>query len=171
MALPSPAQLPEQPFEISLSIRHPTIDPDEISRTLDIQPIEAFRAGDPRPCGSGGMETRVHGDTYWVAVFSPDTWLAQSRVQFFPEEAMRALRRNLRLGGLGRLLEVRLATVCEHLRARQREFLQRLHAEGGRIALRVTLSPREVTSFTLPVAAGRALTELGIAIEFDLAAG
>ena len=169
MALPSPAELPEQPFEVSLSIRHPTIDPDEISRTLDVEPIEAFRAGDPRPGGSGGSEARVHADTYWVAVFSPDTWLAHSPAQLWPEQAIRALRRNLRLGGLG-LLEMRLAMICEHLRARHREFLQRLHAEGGRIALRVTLSPREVTSFTVPLAAGRLLTELGVAIEFDLAA-
>ncbi len=166
MALPSPAQLPEQPFEISLSIRHPAIDPAEISRTLDIEPIEAFRAGDPRAHGSLEAEARTHSETYWVAVFSPDTWPMHALTPFWPEATARALRRNSRLA-----LEVRLAMVCDHLRTRHREFLQRLHAEGGRIALRVTLSPQEVTSFTLPQSVGRALTELGIAIEFDLSAG
>lgn len=166
MALPSPTELPEQPFEISLSIRHPTIDPAEISRTLDIEPIDAFRAGDPRPHGSLEGETRAHPETYWVAVFTPDTWpMQQSLAHFWPEATVRTLRRNVRL-----TLEARLATVCEQLRSRHREFLQRLRAEGGRIALRTTLSPQEIASFTLPAGVGRALIELGIAIEFDFSA-
>ncbi len=165
MALVSPAQLPEQPFEVSLSVRHPTIDPADISRTLGVEPIEVFRAGDPRPHGSLEAEARTHAETYWVAVFGSDTWPMHSLTHLWPEATARALRRNSRLA-----LEMRLAMVCEYLRSRHREFLQRLHAEGGRIALRVTLSPQEVTSFTLPVAAGRALTELGIAIEFDFSA-
>lgn len=166
MALARPTQLPEPPFEISLSVRHPSIDPAEISRTLHLEPVEAFRAGDPRPCEDREIEPRMYAETYWVSVFGPDSWPLRSARHYLPEPATLALLANPRLAGV---LEVRLARVCEYLRARHREFLQRLAAEGGRTALRVTLSP-QVALFTLPLAVGRALTELAIAIEFDFSA-
>ncbi|MGH8254691.1 MAG: hypothetical protein ACRET0_00560 [Steroidobacteraceae bacterium] len=167
MARARPTQLPEPPFEISLSVRHPSIDPAEISRTLHLEPVEAFRAGDPRPCGLRELESRVHAETFWVGVFGPDSWPMRSAQHYLPDPATLALLAHPRLAGM---LEMRLARVCEHLRASHREFLKRLDAEGGRTVLRVTLSPREVASFTLPSAVGRALTELAIAIEFDFSA-
>ena len=42
------ASQPSYPFQLSLRIRHPSIDPASISRELQIEPEHSFRAGDPR---------------------------------------------------------------------------------------------------------------------------
>ncbi len=56
------------PFQLSLHIRHPSVDPAEISRELALESVESFRAGEPRQSRSGLAATTVHGETYWVAV-------------------------------------------------------------------------------------------------------
>jgi hypothetical protein len=36
------------PFQLSLHVRHPSVDPEEISRELGLEATESFRAGGPR---------------------------------------------------------------------------------------------------------------------------
>jgi len=172
---PSPSDDPVVPFEISLRIRHPSIDPAEVSRALDLEPIEAFRAGDPRPGGVRALEKSIHAETVWVAVLGPESWPVRipapgaepSMLRAMRAEYLRAMRRNLRLAS--GLLDWALAWTCARLRARHADFVQRIRAEGGEVALLVMISPREVRSFSLLPAVGAALTELGISIELAFA--
>ena len=56
------------PYQLSLHVRHPSVDPEEISRELGLEAAESFRAGAPRHSRSGVAATTVHPETYWVAV-------------------------------------------------------------------------------------------------------
>src|ERR1700749_3711490 len=68
------------PFQLSLHVRHPSVDPAEISRELGLEATESFRAGQPRQSRSGVAATAVHGETYWVAVLDPMVWSAPATV-------------------------------------------------------------------------------------------
>src|SRR6186713_70212 len=70
-----------QPFQISLRIRHPSIDPGDISRELKVEPEYSFKAGDPRESGSGMAATALHAETYWLGSLSAIT-AASSLVGF-----------------------------------------------------------------------------------------
>lgn len=70
----------ELPFQFSLHLRHPSIDPAEVSRELQLSALECFRAGAPRASRSGIAATAVHGETYWAAIIDPLTWSLPSLV-------------------------------------------------------------------------------------------
>lgn len=60
MAAPKLATRQPLPFQLSLRIRHPSIDPEEISKGLGIEPEHTFRAGQPRHSKSGVAPATVH---------------------------------------------------------------------------------------------------------------
>ncbi len=62
------------PFQLSLRIRHPSIDPALLSRELAIDPEHSFRAGEPRRSSSGHAPSTVHGQTYWLGILNPAMW-------------------------------------------------------------------------------------------------
>jgi uncharacterized protein DUF4279 len=55
-------------FSVTLRLRHPEIDPAEISRRLGIEPQHTWRAGDPRRLESGEIGEGVYRETYWVGL-------------------------------------------------------------------------------------------------------
>ena len=67
-------------FSIALRIRHPSIDPAEVTRSLDIEPQHAWRAGEPRRVDADDAGSAVHRETYWVGLlpeprlFGPAPW-------------------------------------------------------------------------------------------------
>jgi hypothetical protein len=58
-------------FSVTLRIRHPSIDPDELSRRLGIEPQHAWRAGEPRRRDDGELADGVYRETYWVGLLPP----------------------------------------------------------------------------------------------------
>jgi hypothetical protein len=58
-------------FSVTLRIRHPNIDPDELSRRLGIEPQHAWRAGDPRRGDDGELRDGMYRETYWVGLLPP----------------------------------------------------------------------------------------------------
>jgi hypothetical protein len=56
-------------FSIALRIRHPSIDPNEITGRLGIEPQHAWRAGEPRKDDDAG--SALHRETYWVGLLTP----------------------------------------------------------------------------------------------------
>jgi len=61
-------------FSVALRIRHPTIDPAELTRRLALQPEHAWRAGEPRhrdDDDDGGGGTGVYRESYWTALVPP----------------------------------------------------------------------------------------------------
>lgn len=59
----APQQEPAS-LQLFLRIKHPRLDPDEITRTLQIQPEHVVRAG---PAESETGVQRLHSETYWLA--------------------------------------------------------------------------------------------------------
>jgi hypothetical protein len=58
-------------FSVALRIRHPSIDPEELSRRLGIEPQHAWRAGDPRREENGELGAGMYRETYWVGLLPP----------------------------------------------------------------------------------------------------
>jgi hypothetical protein len=57
-------------FSIALRIRHPSIDPNEVTRRLGIEPQHAWRAGEPRNVDDDAGSA-LHRETYWVGLVTP----------------------------------------------------------------------------------------------------
>jgi hypothetical protein len=156
-----------QPFEISLRIRHPSIDPAQISRELKVEPEHSFKAGDPRESSSGNALTSVHAETYWLgslgnlATTAPLTGFTGERVRFARERMQTAPQMSLSVA-----LD---ASLIAFLRPHA-EFIRRLQSEDGQVSLLIELSTNALNGFTLSPQFMRTLSELGISLEFDFVA-
>ena len=65
-------------FSIALRIRHPSIDPAEVTRRLGIDPHHAWRAGEPRHVDDDDAGSALHRETYWVGLLPPARLLGPS---------------------------------------------------------------------------------------------
>ena len=165
MAATKIAAVQPLPFQLSLRIRHPFLDPADISKELRIEPEYAFRAGQPRPSKSGVVIAAVHAESYWVAPLDPVSWFGNPsfaepfNLSVTKEQIDAAIAQNL-TGALG-LYALRLNKA-------HAVFLHKIRSEGGEISLLVTLSPTTVDTFSLPPQVTRTFGELGITLEFEI---
>ena len=156
------SQQPSYPFQLSLRIRHPSIDPQSISRELQIEPEHSFRAGEPRESASGLAVRPVHAESYWLATIDPATLL--------PGKAL-----DLGLGPhvlhtiAGGALDSALFLWTNSVLRRHADFFHRLQSEGGEVRLIVALSARKARGFTVTPHVSKALSDLRIPIDFELA--
>jgi len=185
------------PFQLSLHVRHPSVDPEEISRELGLEATESFRAGEPRHSRSGVAAAAVHAETYWVAVLDPMVWSAPATV---------ARRRSYLAGGearvkgsvmteqfLGALLpqeakmlrarfgleegEVMtpgslgwgIVLVCHCMTVRYGRFLARLREQGGSLTLLAAVEPAALTDLRITPEMGRQLHDLGLTVKIEVA--
>jgi hypothetical protein len=185
-------------YQLSLHVRHPSVDPDEISRELGLDATESFRAGEPRHSRSGVAATAVHGETYWVAVLDPMAWSApatvarrltrttasESRVKtgsavteqflaaLLPQEA-RVLRARFGLeeGDMTppRSLGWGIALVCHCMAVRHSQFLARLREQGGALTLLAAVQPEALVGLRITPEMGRQLHDLGLTVKMELA--
>lgn len=58
-------------YSIALRIRHPSIDPKDVTRRLGIEPQHAWRAGEPRQVDGDDAGSALHRETYWVGLLPP----------------------------------------------------------------------------------------------------
>jgi hypothetical protein len=56
-------------FEITLLIRHPNLDPGEITAELGLQPYQSWKAGSPRVTPRGVKLSGLHKDSCWNYVY------------------------------------------------------------------------------------------------------
>jgi hypothetical protein len=155
-----------QPFQLSLRVRHPSMDPAEISRALEIEPEHSFQAGTPRSTGSDIARASAHTESYWLGVLKPTAQTA--RALFFGDPEWQALHKQFaRLTGS---LTWALSLTAGGFSRVHADLLRRIRSEGGEVTLLVTIS-REVGSFTMPAEVGRIFGDLGVAVEFELASG
>ena len=168
-----------QPFQLSLRIRHPSMDPTDLSREFKIEAEHAYRAGDPRTLRSGIALGSVHTESYWLGALDPVTWILDYA--------------RFNIGDAGDPPDIsfpghpKLKIAAEHLRAtathsfswalslsttgffrKHATLLRRIRSEGGQISLLVTLCAGEVDSFSLMPEVSRTLGEFGITVEFEL---
>jgi hypothetical protein len=153
------------PFQLSLRIRHPSMDPADLSRELNMEAVHFFRAGDPRPQRSGIAPASVHAESYWLGAIDPNKWPAD--ILSFPGHSLLQIAQEhlsvTAINSFGWALSL-CATWFFHSHA---EFLRRIRSDGGQISLLVALSTGEVGSFSLSPEASRAFGELGITVEFE----
>lgn len=154
-------QADSEPFQLSLRIRHPSIDPDDLSRELSIEAAHCFRAGDPRPSRTGIAS--VYPESYWLGALSPANW----PVDATSPGALRLLAAQERLGvaatrSLGWALSLSTRFFSAHA-----ETLRRIVAESGQVSLLITAPAGELSGFSLAPAVSRVFSELGITLEFE----
>jgi len=136
-----------QAFELLLRIRHPSMDPEEISAQLQISAEHCFKAGEPRQPTAGGpaLSGSVYSETYWLASLNPGS--ADLSAQ------------------LGRAL----AVCTTRFMRPHREFFHRIQSEGGQVHLLVELNPEAVSGFTLTPELAREINTLGVPVDFEFA--
>lgn len=68
-------------FSITLRLRHPHIDPAELTNHLGIEPQHSWRAGEPRRLETGELDRGVYRETYWVGLLQTvpamEAWLGR----------------------------------------------------------------------------------------------
>src|ERR1700758_4763534 len=110
----------EYEFTISLRIRHPSIDPLMITKTLGIEPQHMWKAGDARRSPAGEALEGNYRESYWMArlMAQPELSSGRSSVESVVLQTLAQLRRS-------------------------HSFLERLGTDGGVAELHVSLFARE----------------------------
>ena len=153
------------PFQLSLRIRHPSMDPADLSRQLGLEAIHSFRAGQPRQSRSNVTSASVHGESYWLGTLDPTSWPVVTwssgitGLQLAQKELGKSVIRNLGWA---------LSLSATRLLRTNAALLERIRTEGGQVSLLVALSPTAVDSFSLAPEVSRMFSELGITIEFEI---
>jgi len=167
MAATQLATFQPPPFQFSLRIKHPSMDPAEISKGLGIEPEHSFRAGQPRHSKSGLAPAAVYTESYWLAALDPSTWFGNPP---FAEGLNLGVTQKHIDAAVARNLTWALSLCVVRLSKLHGAPLHNIRSDGGEISLLVTLSPTAVSSFTLTPEVSRMFGEMGIALEFDIAA-
>src|ERR1700722_1964110 len=130
-------------YAISLRVRHPNLDPALLTKTLHIEPLHCWRAGEPRRSATGTALGGEHRESYWSAPL--------------PGQAV---------GAAAFPLEMFLGSPLTQLN-RHREFLARLQSEGAQISVLIEVTPVENGVLTLSTGTARKLADLNIEVEFQ----
>jgi hypothetical protein len=155
------------PFELSLRIRHPSMDPADLSRQLGIDATHSFRAGEPRPSRSHITSASVHGESYWLGTLDP-SWPAATWLSGFSGFASLELAQKELGNSITQSLGWALSLSARRLLRSNAALLERIRIEGGQVSLLVALSPATVDGFSLTPEVSRIFSDLGITIEFEL---
>ena len=164
-------ELPEpqpQAFELVLRIRHPRMDPEEISAELQISAEHCFKAGEPRKGAATGAS--CHTETYWLATLNPGWWPADvSLHSYIPGLAVSApASTSEALSDMAKTFLGRALSMCATRFMRpHREFFRRIQSEGGQVRLLVEVNTSAVDGFTLTPELGREMNSLGVPIDFE----
>jgi hypothetical protein len=153
-----------QPFQISLRVRHPSIDPGIISRELRVDAEYSFKAGEPRESGSGIAATSVHAESYWLGSLGSIT--SAGLMGGFTGTRVNVARERLQSGALESLTLALDAIAVAFMRTHS-DFIRRIQSEEGQVSLLIELSTHSLTGFTLSPQFNRMVSELGVAVEFD----
>jgi hypothetical protein len=165
MAATKLATVQSFPFQLSLRIKHPSMDPANISKQLGIEPEHSFRAGQPRRSKSGVAPTVVYTESYWLAPLNPASWFGSLPFEPMPNVS---LSQSVIDAGITRNLSWALGLCAVRFSKAHADLLRTIRSEGGEIGLLVTLSPAAVSSFSLQPHLSRTFGELGIALEFEI---
>jgi hypothetical protein len=153
---------PSYPFQLSLRIRHPSIDPDEVSRRLGIDADHSFRAGEPREAGRSTVAP-VHAESYWLGTLEPDRLLVGTAFDL-GAGSLPEVSRAIAFG----VLDSTLAVLASSVLLPHADFFRQLQSEGGEVRLIVALSARKARGFTLTPHLGKVLSELRMPVDFEL---
>ena len=141
-----PSITPDE-FSVSVRIRHPSIDPAEITSTLGLEPEHSWQAGDARRTAQGLPLEGSYRETYWTAEF-----------------------RELDMGLRGVVAtETVLLQAVVQLR-RSQPFLARLQADGGDVELFVQVISSSEFRFALSPELLSMISRIGVSLVLDVRA-
>ncbi len=152
-------------FQLSLRIKHPSMDPARISRELGIEPAYSFRSGQPRHSKSGLATAAVHTESYWLAQLDPASWFGA--VPFEPLRNV-PISQTIIDTAVARNLAAALGLCAARFNKAHAALFDAICSEGGEISLLVTLSSTAVSAFSLPPQVSRIFGERGITLEFEI---
>jgi hypothetical protein len=135
----------EYEFTMSLRIRHPHVDPAEVTRVLGMEPQHMWRAGDARRDVGGAELEGTYRESYWMARLMVEPQLASD--------------------GVGVESEV-LRTLAQ-LR-RSFSYLETLKLEGGEAELLVNIFAREDFRLDFLAESLSILGRLGLALALEV---
>ncbi|HXQ30393.1 MAG TPA: hypothetical protein VN790_00315 [Steroidobacteraceae bacterium] len=150
-----------------LRVRHPFIDPAEVTRTLGLSPVHAWTAGSAREADGSESGRGSHPDSYWLADLGETMWL---RSQGSRPADPAAAGSSSWLLSRGLPLEAFLLGQVRMLNP-HKAFFARLKTEGGTCELAVTLNASERWGIELPPALLRSLADLNIGVSIEVTAG
>jgi hypothetical protein len=172
-------------FQLCLRIKHPTIDPDEITRTLGLEPEHSINAG---TAVSGEGVRRLHCESYWIAQLSMPTMeslrdAAAKRLGLIREtqrrkapsrQAQEAMilgmafaewrKEDLAIVHNATGYDIFIFTCLKRLEDHG-DFFRRINHEGGSVTL-IVQRPDYDRPVSIKQTLGR-LAELGIELEID----
>jgi Domain of unknown function (DUF4279) len=135
----------EYEFTLSLRIRHPSVEPAEITRNLGIEPQHTWRAGDPRRDVAGSEINGTYRESYWMGRLMAKPELAADQVGV-ESEVLRTLA----------------------LLRRSFGFFVTLKAEGGVAELHVSIFAREEFSLEFLPESLSLLGRLGLTVAIEV---
>ena len=132
-------------FAMSLCVRHPDIDPAQITRALGLQPGHVWSRGEERMDAEGAVLGGTHRGSYWLCEIAP-------RPRFSGE------RLNVE-GEMSRILNMLRKSIG---------FMQDLHHGGGTAELFVTIFSRGDFRVELFPEEAALLGRMGIAMTIEI---
>ena len=130
---------------LSLGVRHPDIDPEQITREFGLQPGHSWRSGQERLDESGALLGGAYKGTYWFCQLAPRPTFSGERT----------------------LLEGELTRVL-HLLRKSVVFLQGLHYSGGATELGITIFAHGDFRIELLPEEAALLGRLGVAMTVEI---
>jgi hypothetical protein len=161
----------EMSFQLLLRIRHPSLDIDEVTRTLDLEPEHAANAG--RSISPSGKES-LHAETYWLATLPTPSlrelsaWVVEPKV--IASNVVRAIpglssEARAALGQAASVYDLHLLWWLKKLDAK-RAFFKRVNDEKGTVTVVLQRTNRNAPFVITPILAKR-LVDLGADFEID----
>jgi hypothetical protein len=150
-----------QEFSIALRVRHPSIDPAEVTRQLGIEPQHAWRAGEPRRVENDAAGSAVHRDTYWLGLLPPPRLgpaFALGPLTESTEERLRGAAAHPQVSLYFTLLKMKRSTAF------WREFAE----QGGTVECLLQVHKTDRFQLDLSQALLLALVELRITLSIDI---
>ena len=148
-------------YTISLHIKHPTMDPEAITRELGLTPDHAWACGEPKRSASSAS-AGVRRNSFWCATLAPPD-LADERFSAATRESAK-FQRALEMVStdLGSYLNGQLLRLRRH-----QAFIQALLDEGAELSFVVEVPNADLAGFKLDPSVTRQLGALGATLEFQ----
>jgi hypothetical protein len=145
---------------ITLSMRHPRIDPAELTRQLGFEPQHAWRAGEARPPDDDDYAPHTYRESYWVGVVPSLPHLVDPALL-----ARHSLRRRMGAG----LIEPQARLHLTLLKMkREPKFWRTFAEEGGTIACLVRVHTPEHFQLEMSPLLLLALVDLRITLSIEV---
>jgi len=132
-------------YAVSLRIRHPQINPDDITDNLGINPSRAWMAGLPRLGIKGNKLNGINEETYWTADLHKEKSIKSKKISFEDYLSKQVKRLN-----------------------KSEKYFRRIRKSGGQIEFFIGLFCDKNMGVELPSALLARMSKLGIDLSLDI---